>query len=106
MYDNLDTGTYEVFEKDPVKYIFYQQAIEQVLIDKVPEDKISEKTTIILVVGAGRGPLVRATLNAAKNTGRKAKIYVVEKNPNAILTLSALLDEMWKDEGELLIILL
>ena len=100
LYDNLDTGTYEVFEKDPVKYFFYQQAIEQVLIDKVPEDQIGQKTTIIMVVGAGRGPLVRATLNAAKNTGRKAKIYVVEKNPNAILTLSALLDEMWKDEGE------
>lgn len=100
LYDNLDTGTYEVFEKDPVKYIFYQQAIEQVLIDKVSEDEIKDKTTIIMVVGAGRGPLVRATLNAARNTGRKAKIYVVEKNPNAILTLSALLDEMWKDEGK------
>lgn len=42
LYDNLDSYTYEVFEKDPVKYIYYQKAIEQALIDKIPED--SERT--------------------------------------------------------------
>lgn len=49
-----------------------------------------------MVVGGGRGPLVRATLNAASNTQKKVKVYVIEKNPNAIITLSALIDEVWK----------
>lgn len=39
-----------------------------------------------MVVGAGRGPLVRATLNAATKADRKVHVYAVEKNPNAIVT--------------------
>lgn len=45
LYDNLDTTTYEVFEKDPVKYFYYQKAIEQALIDKVSLNDI--ETTIV-----------------------------------------------------------
>ena len=44
LYDNLDSFTYEIFEKDPVKYIAYQKAIEAALIDKVPEDEIADRT--------------------------------------------------------------
>lgn len=51
-----------------------------------------------MVVGAGRGPLVRALLNAAANTGRQVKIYVVEKNPCAIITLNALIKDLWPDK--------
>lgn len=51
-----------------------------------------------MVLGAGRGPLVRAALNAAENTKRKIKIFVIEKNPNAILTLTALITELWPDK--------
>lgn len=51
-----------------------------------------------MVVGAGRGPLVRAAINASKNTNRKIKIIVIEKNANAIVTLTALKNELWKDE--------
>ena len=39
-----------------------------------------------MVVGAGRGPLVRCSLAAAAKTGRKIKVYAVEKNPNAVVT--------------------
>lgn len=53
-----------------------------------------------MVVGAGRGPIVKAAMNAAKNTGRKIKLIVVEKNPNAIVTLLALQEEIWSDEGD------
>lgn len=52
-----------------------------------------------MVVGAGRGPIVRAALNAAQNTKRKCRVYVVEKNPNAVITLTALCDELWPDKG-------
>ena len=39
------------------------------------------------VVGAGRGPLVRASLAAAARAGRRLRVYAVEKNPNAVVTL-------------------
>ena len=42
---------------------------------------------VVMVVGAGRGPLVRAVLSASKRAGRIVKVYAVEKNPNAVLTL-------------------
>lgn len=40
--DNLESQTYEIFEKDPFKYNQYQNAIYQAIIDKVPE---AEKDT-------------------------------------------------------------
>lgn len=42
------------------------------------------------VVGAGRGPLVRASLKAAAETGRRIRVFAVEKNPNAVVTLQNL----------------
>jgi len=93
--ENLESQTYEVFEKDPVKYAEYQCAVQKALLDRVPEDKSDEITTVIMVVGAGRGPLVRASFNAAKEAQRKVKLYAVEKNPNAIVTLETLNEEEW-----------
>lgn len=98
LYDNLDAYTYEVFEKDPVKYKLYQDAIEAAMLDKVAEEEIEKRELIIMIVGAGRGPLIRAALNAIENTRRKARIIVVEKNQNAINTLSALVRELWHDQ--------
>ncbi|KAB1204511.1 Protein arginine N-methyltransferase 1.5 [Morella rubra] len=96
--DNLEAQTYETFEKDAVKYIQYQRAISKALQDRVPEDKASRMTTVLMVVGAGRGPLVRASLQAAEETGRKLRIYAVEKNPNAVVTLHSLVKlEGWEN---------
>lgn len=39
-----------------------------------------------MVLGAGRGPLVTASLNAAKMLCQEVKIYAIEKNPNAVTT--------------------
>lgn len=36
--DNLDRYTYEIFEKDPVKYREYQRAIRCALTDRKTED--------------------------------------------------------------------
>lgn len=52
-----------------------------------------------MVLGAGRGPLVRAALNAAESTERKIRIYIIEKNPNAIRTLSAVASKLWHNKG-------
>jgi protein arginine N-methyltransferase 5 len=85
--DNLESQVYEIFEKDPIKYQQYQRAIAQALLDKVNDSEIHTKETVIMVVGAGRGPLVKAALQASYDTQRKVKLYAVEKNPNAINTL-------------------
>lgn len=39
-----------------------------------------------MVVGAGRGPLVKAAIQASNDTNRKIRLYAIEKNPNAINT--------------------
>ena len=41
-------------------------------------------------MGAGRGPLVRAALSAARQTERRLKVYAIEKNANAVVTLHKL----------------
>ena len=41
--DNLESQTYEVFEKDPVKYTKYEEAIRRALIDLVPEEEKQHK---------------------------------------------------------------
>ncbi|KAF3446026.1 hypothetical protein FNV43_RR11204 [Rhamnella rubrinervis] len=96
--DNLEAQTYETFEKDSVKYIQYQRAICKALLDRVPDKEALTTTTVLMVVGAGRGPLVRASLQAAEETGRKLRVYAVEKNPNAVVTLHSLVKlEGWEN---------
>ena len=46
---------------------------------------------VLMVVGAGRGPLVRASLKASQRAGRALRVYAVEKNPNAVVTLQNLI---------------
>lgn len=41
---------------------------------------------IVMVLGAGRGPLVTAALKAAEKADRIINVYAVEKNPNAVNT--------------------
>lgn len=87
-----------MFERDPIKYRLYQKAIQAALVDKVPDAGKQTKALILMVLGAGRGPLIRAALNASKNTGRKLKILVIEKNANAIVTLTTLISVLWPKE--------
>ncbi|EDW02663.1 protein arginine N-methyltransferase 5 [Drosophila grimshawi] len=93
--DNLDSYTYEIFETDPVKYKVYQDAVQQVLLDRVSEEESKRKLTVIMVLGGGRGPLARAVFNAAEITKRKVRVYIIEKNPSAIRTLSNMVKTLW-----------
>ena len=79
--DNLESQTYETFERDPVKYKQYQEAVRRGLVDRHPADG-PEPT--LMVVGAGRGPLVAAALAAAKECGRRVHVYALDKNENAV----------------------
>ena len=67
--DNLESQTYEIFEKDPVKYVRYQEAIRLALLDVKEKDTFQDEQVVVMVVGAGRGPLVNATINASSETG-------------------------------------
>lgn len=105
--DNLESQTYEVFERDEAKYNTYSHAISKALSD------LTKSTSHIsaLVAGAGRGPLVLTMVTVAKALGfalggtRKSStisvsIIALEKNPNAVLTLSALCrKEGWSTEA-------
>jgi len=83
--DNLESQTYETFEKDPIKYVQYEAAIRSCLQDKLRANKKAPFT--VIVVGAGRGPLVVAARSAAESAGVQVQVWAVEKNPNAIITL-------------------
>lgn len=84
---------------DQAKYIAYQRAIEKALIDMVPEKEKMSKEIVIMIVGAGQGPLVRSALNASTKTNRKIKIIVIEKNPNAMNVLDAMKGALWSDKN-------
>ncbi|ESN96246.1 hypothetical protein HELRODRAFT_68344 [Helobdella robusta] len=96
--DNLQSQTYEIFEKDPVKYTSYQQAIYLALLDKVKEESKDKIVLTVMVLGAGRGPLVTAALKAAAEAKCLIKVYAVEKNPNAVVTLENLKSDFWGDK--------
>ena len=105
--DNLEAQTYETFERDTIKYTQYEQAIVSALhAIKLRRDALSDlsadrsslamsteevgesdQTVVITVVGAGRGPLVASALAAAAEVGVAVRIYAVEKNENAVITL-------------------
>ncbi|RXK42065.1 protein arginine N-methyltransferase 5 [Tremella mesenterica] len=95
--DDLGSATYDVFERDPVKYRQYEAAIYLALMD-LPQ----EKTHAIAVAGAGRGPLVACCLSALVRAERKAKIYAVEKNASAFLTLQERKALEWHDAVDII----
>lgn len=97
--DNLESSTYETFEKDVTKYKQYEEAVYRALLDRVPQSEAGQTVTTLMVVGAGRGPLVRSSMQAAKRAGRRLRVYAVEKNPNAVVHIQAMLRrEGWEDD--------
>lgn len=92
--DNLESVTYEGFERDPIKYAWYERAITAALRDWVGGDGQGPKPmssgdgqVVVAVAGAGRGPLVTRTLRASEMTGVPVEIWVIEKNINAYVLL-------------------
>jgi hypothetical protein len=51
--DNLESQTYETFEKDVTKYACYQAAVAAALQDRVPDSQVEFVVTTLMVVGAG-----------------------------------------------------
>lgn len=101
--DNLESVTYEVFEKDPVKYDQYEAATIQALSSWQRTNRPvsgQDGEVVIAVTGAGRGPLVTRALRAAQRTGVKVEVWAVEKNPNAYVLLQRhnQEDELWRGQ--------
>ncbi|KIY01211.1 uncharacterized protein Z520_02763 [Fonsecaea multimorphosa CBS 102226] len=87
---NLESITYEVFEKDPIKYAWYERAIARALHDWVEQGKPTSNPdgrVVVAVVGAGRGPLVTRALKASQDVGVEIDMWALEKNPNAFVLL-------------------
>lgn len=105
--DDLESATYDTFEKDAAKYEAYQDAVASAIralrppppaASSVP--KIAPEPLVVFVLGAGRGPLVRAALSAAEQCSTPVRVYVVEKNPNALVHLAAVCAaEGWTQRG-------
>ncbi|KAI9843507.1 MAG: methyltransferase protein [Sclerophora amabilis] len=99
--DNLESMTYEVFEKDPVKYDWYERAIAAALNDWAKERKSGsgpDSQIVVAVVGAGRGPLVSRALRASESVGIAINLWAVEKNPNAYVLLLRHNETSWSKQ--------
>lgn len=96
--DHLENSTYEVFERDPVKYYEYGRAIGMAL-----QDRATHSNIVLMVVGAGRGPLVTAALKAYSQLPPNKRppgfeVWAIEKNPSAARRLytMSLYDPSWQ----------
>lgn len=101
---NLESITYEVFEKDPIKYEWYERAIAKALSDWAEQKKPTSNPdgrVVVAVVGAGRGPLVTRALKASSQSGIGIDLWVVEKNPNAFVLLQRHNQTLWEGKVNL-----
>lgn len=97
---NLESITYEVFEKDPIKYEWYERAIARALHDWIEQGKPTSNPdgrVVVAVVGAGRGPLVSRALKAAEDVGVDIDMWGLEKNPNAFVLLQRHNENVWNN---------
>ena len=102
--DNLESVTYEVFEKDPVKYEKYEEAIERALVDWSSQGKTAsgyQGRIVVAVVGAGRGPIVTRALRASERAQVDIELWAVEKNPNAYVLLERHNENQWQNKVNL-----
>ncbi|ETI21148.1 hypothetical protein G647_07492 [Cladophialophora carrionii CBS 160.54] len=96
---NLESITYEAFEKDPIKYAWYERAVARALHDWIEQAKPTSNPdgrVVVAVVGAGRGPLVTRALKASEDVGVEIDMWVLEKNPNAFVLLQRHNETTWK----------
>lgn len=48
--------------------------------------KLDHGRLVVMVVGAGRGPIVDEALTAAEEAEAKIRLYAIEKNPHALVS--------------------
>jgi protein arginine N-methyltransferase 5 len=93
--DQLHSSNYEFFEQDPVKYVQYQHAIAAALRERHQGAGDERSEVVLMVLGAGRGPLVDAAIRAAEGWPGKLQLFAIEKNPTALVTLKHRAKDDW-----------
>ncbi|CAI4055609.1 protein arginine N-methyltransferase SKDI_02G2440 [Saccharomyces kudriavzevii IFO 1802] len=101
--DTLLNSTYLTFEKDLVKYDLYESAISEALQD-VSSQESFKRPIVILVAGAGRGPLVDRTFKMISMlfTESEVSLIALEKNPQAYLYLQKRNFDCWDNKVKLI----
>ncbi|CCF60491.1 hypothetical protein KAFR_0K01370 [Kazachstania africana CBS 2517] len=101
--DMLSNSIYSIFERDTMKYDLYEQAVYDALSD-LSLMATKSNPLVILVAGAGRGPLVDRTFRSINklNLLSRTKLIAVEKNPQAFLFLQKRNFEYWNNKVQLL----
>lgn len=81
---------------------FLQTRTFETPVDDV-EMGVQKEPIVIMYFGAGRGPLIRRALSAAKQAKAQIHVVALDKNPNAIVTLrNMIIDEGIEDQVTLL----
>jgi type II protein arginine methyltransferase len=96
--DHLEFSMYETFEKDPVKYAKYEEAVHLALRSGVASMTLTAdapKMITVAVAGAGRGPLVMRSIQAFKKLmvppgSLFLRVFAIEKNPSAVIYLRSM----------------
>ena len=83
---HLESATYATFERDAPKYEAYADALHHALHERAVLPRPPGPLRVV-VAGAGRGPLVDATLMSARALGVAVAVTAVEKNPSAVQLL-------------------
>lgn len=94
---NLDSGTYSIFESDLKKYRQYQVAMRKAILELIARSPDQKKFTL-MVLGAGRGPLVDQFIKAIKSIDKNEyhfKIYALDKNPSSVRSLHYKSIHLW-----------
>ncbi|KAJ1870682.1 hypothetical protein LPJ55_004486 [Coemansia sp. RSA 990] len=89
--DHLESVTYETFEQDEPKYAHYEEAMKRA----ITEVAARKSAIVLMVVGAGRGPLVSRALHAARRAGQSVRVFALEKNPSALVELHRKNATLW-----------
>jgi len=97
---NLDSSTYGVFEMDSVKYKTYRDAMIEAIRKLLLEKGSNNREFVLMVLGAGRGPLVDSYISAIRALDTKDyrfKIYALDKNPSSVRSLLYKQKHHWVD---------
>lgn len=102
--ENLTNSIYSIFETDVTKYEKYGEAIRKATLSIIGRRQGSNERIIILVAGAGRGPLVSQVFNICEKLEilSKVKVIALEKNPQAFLYLQKRNFEHWNNKVTLI----
>ncbi|KAI3383326.1 hypothetical protein SNEBB_007305 [Seison nebaliae] len=95
---NLTRYTYDLFERDPIKYRQYELAIFNAMLFLTTK-KGRDQPFLVIMLGAGRGPIVDKIIEAGRTAKiASLKIIAVEKNRYAIPVLTHQLYKSWNVE--------